>query len=155
MCNSEVFFYLFRFDCRFSFLFLCSIFCNAVGRRHDRVLLAPVASCSMFVCCIGVLHIQVHCCEKKHAVLATHAACYQQALRRYHSRRVHARCFEEGDLVLRCVQCAKGTNKLAPKRERPYLVVQVTRPGAVCLETEDGIQLQNSWNIDHLCKFYL
>ena len=32
---------------------------------------------------------------------ATRASCYQQALRRYHSRRVHARCFEEGDLVLR------------------------------------------------------
>ena len=34
---------------------------------------------------------------------ATRARCYQQALRRYHSRRVHARCFEEGDLVLRHV----------------------------------------------------
>ena len=33
----------------------------------------------------------------------TRVARYQQALCRYHSRRVHARCFEEGDLVLRCV----------------------------------------------------
>ena len=28
------------------------------------------------------------------------AARYQQALRRYHSRKVHARSFEESDLVL-------------------------------------------------------
>ena len=31
---------------------------------------------------------------------AVRAARYQQALRRYHSRKVHAPSFEEGDLVL-------------------------------------------------------
>ena len=85
---------------------------------------------------------------------ATCAACYQQALRRYHSRMVHSWCFEEGDLVVRHVQSAKGTNKLSPKWEGPYRVVRVTRPGAVRLETGDGTQLQNSWNIEHLRKFY-
>ena len=85
---------------------------------------------------------------------ATRAARYQQALRRYHSRRVHAQCFEEGDLVLRSVQSTKGTNKLSPKWEGPYRVLRVTRPGVVHLETGDGTQLQNSWNIEHLCKFY-
>ena len=34
---------------------------------------------------------------------AMHAACYKQAMCRYHSRRVHAQSFEEGDLVLRRV----------------------------------------------------
>ena len=34
---------------------------------------------------------------------AVRAARYQQALRRYHSRKVHARSLEEGDLVLRRV----------------------------------------------------
>ena len=85
---------------------------------------------------------------------AVRAARYQQALRRYHSRRVHARSLEEGDLVLRHVQSAKGTNKLTPKWEGPYRVVRVTRPAAVCLETEDGTKVQNSWNIEHLRKFY-
>ena len=92
--------------------------------------------------------------EENRLRAATRVACYQQALRRYHSRRVHARCFEEGDLVLRRVQSAKGTNKLSPKWEGPYRVVRVTRPGAVRLETGDGTQLQNSWNIEHLRKFY-
>jgi hypothetical protein len=44
---------------------------------------------------------------------------------------------------------------LTPKWEGPFRVVRVTRPGAVRLETGDGIQLQNSWNIEHLRKFYL
>ena len=92
--------------------------------------------------------------EENRLRAATRAAHYQQALRRYHSRRVHARCFEEGDLVLRRVQSAKGTNKLSPKWGGPYRVVRVTRPGAVRLETRDGIQLQNSWNIEHLYKFF-
>ena len=57
--------------------------------------------------------------EENRLRAATCAARYQQALHRYHSHRVHARCFEEGDLVLRRVQSAKGTNKLSPKWEGP------------------------------------
>ena len=91
--------------------------------------------------------------EENRLWAATRVACYQQALCRYHNR-VHARCFEEGELVLRRVKSAKGANKLSPNWEGPYRVVRVTRPGAVRLETGDGIQLQNSWNIEHLRKFY-
>ena len=50
------------------------------------------------------------------------AACYQLALCCYHSHMIHARSLEEGDLVLRCVQYAKGSNKLMPKWEGPYRV---------------------------------
>ena len=85
---------------------------------------------------------------------AVRAACYQQALRHYHSRKVHARSFEEGNLVLRRIQSAKNSNKLMPKWEGPYRVIRVTRPGAVRLETEDAILVSNSWNIEHLRKFY-
>ena len=45
-------------------------------------------------------------------------------------------------------------NKLTPKWEGPYGVIRVTRPGTVRMETEDGILVSNSWNIEHLCKFY-
>ena len=92
--------------------------------------------------------------EENRLQAATRAARYQQAPCRYHSHRVHAWCFEEGDLVLRRVQSAKGTNKLSPKWEGPYRVVQVTRPSTVRLEIGDGTQLQNSWNIEHLRKYY-
>src|SRR5215216_2060180 len=99
-------------------------------------------------------HDDIVLLEENRLRAATRAARFQQALRCYHSRRVHARCFEEGDLVLRRVQSAKGTNKLSPKWEGPYRVVRVTKPGAVRLETRDGTQFQNSWNIEHLHKFY-
>ena len=92
--------------------------------------------------------------DENHLRAATRVAHYQQALCRYHTYRVHARSFEEGDLVLRRVQSAKDTNKLSPKWEGPYRVVRVTRPGAVRPETGDGTQLQNSWNIEHLRKYY-
>ena len=82
--------------------------------------------------------------EENNLRVATRVARYQQALRCYHSCKVRARCFEEGDLVLRRVQSAKGTNKLSPKWEGPYQVVRVTKPGAVRLETRDGTQLHNS-----------
>src|SRR4051812_45740972 len=82
--------------------------------------------------------------EEDRLQAAVRAACYQQALRRYHSRKVKARSFEEGDLVLRRVQSAKNHNKLTPKWEGPYRVKRVTRPGAVRLETEDGTPVSNS-----------
>ena len=55
--------------------------------------------------------------EKDRLRATVWAARYQQALRRYHSRKVRARSFEGGDLVLRRVQSAKNSNKLTPKWE--------------------------------------
>ena len=92
--------------------------------------------------------------EEDRLQAAVRAACYQQALRRYHSRKVHARSLEEGDLILRRVQSARNSSKLTPKWEVPYRVIRVTKPGAVYLETKDGIPVSNSWNIEHLCKFF-
>ena len=92
--------------------------------------------------------------EKDRLRVAVRAACYQEALRRYHSRKVHARSFEEGDLVLRHVQSAKNSSKLTLKWEGPYPVTRVTRPDTVRLETEDAIPVRNSWNIEHLRRFY-
>ena len=85
---------------------------------------------------------------------AVRAACYHQALHRYHSRKVHARSFEEGDLVLRHIQSANNSNQLTQEWEGPYQLTRVTRPGAVRLETEDAVPVSNSWNIEHLRKFY-
>ena len=50
---------------------------------------------------------------------AVRAAHYQQALCRYHSRKVHARSFEEGDLVLQRIQSAKNSNKVDAEVGRP------------------------------------
>ena len=61
--------------------------------------------------------------EEDRLQAAVRAASYQQALRRYHSRKFHARSLEEGDLVLRRTQSAKNSNKLTPKWEVPYRII--------------------------------
>ena len=72
------------------------------------------------------------------------SARYQQGLRRYHSRHVRPRTLEVGDLVLRRIQSSQGINKLSPKWEGPYRVAGTPRPGAVRLETEEGVPVTNS-----------
>ncbi|XP_066311200.1 uncharacterized protein [Miscanthus floridulus] len=53
------------------------------------------------------------------------SAKYQQALHRYHSRRVRSRAFNIGDLVLRLVQSNKNRHKLSPSWEGSYAVAEV------------------------------
>ena len=85
---------------------------------------------------------------------ALRAARYQQALQRYHCRSVRSRTLEVGDLVLRRVLSREGLHKLSPMWEGPFKVAHVSRPGAARLETQDGVPIQNAWNIQHLRKFY-
>ena len=77
-----------------------------------------------------------------------------QALWRYHDRSVRSRTLEVGDLVLRWVLSREGLHKLSPMWEGPFRVARVSRPGAARLETQDGIPIQNAWNIQHLRRFY-
>ena len=82
------------------------------------------------------------------------AAGYQQALRRYHCRNIRSRTLETGDLVLRRVLSREGLHKLSPMWEGLFKVAHISRPGTVRLETQDGVPIQNAWNIQHLRKFY-
>ena len=59
--------------------------------------------------------------EKRDMALAR-SAVYQQDLRRYHSRRVKTRTFQEGDLVLRLIQDQTDMHKLSPPWEGPFVV---------------------------------
>ena len=82
------------------------------------------------------------------------AARYQQALRRYHCRSVRPRTLEVGDLILRRVLSREGIHKLSPMWEGSFRIARVSRPGAARLETQDGVPIQNAWNIQHFQKFY-
>ena len=53
------------------------------------------------------------------------SAKYQQALRRYHSRRVWGRAFNVGDLVLHLVQSNKNRHKLFPPWKGSYVITEV------------------------------
>jgi hypothetical protein len=82
------------------------------------------------------------------------SARYQQTLRRYHDKAIRHRSFVVGDLVLRLILTGEGWHKLSPLWERPFMVLEVTRPGSYRLTQMDGTKVGNSWNIEHLRKFY-
>jgi hypothetical protein len=81
-------------------------------------------------------------------------ARYQQTLRRYHDKDVRHRSFAVGDLVLRRILTGEGRHKLSPPWEGLFIVSEVTRPRSYRLTQMDGTEVGNSWNIEHLRKFY-
>jgi hypothetical protein len=74
----------------------------------------------------------------------------QQGIR-YHDRNVKERSFNVGDLVLRRIQNTEGLHKLSSPWEGPFTVAKVTGPGSYRLQTLEGEDVNNSWNIDQLC----
>jgi hypothetical protein len=82
------------------------------------------------------------------------SARYQETLRRYHDKVVRHRSFVVGDLVLRRILTGEGRHKLSPLWEGPFIISEVARSGSYRLTQMDGTEVGNSWNIEHLRKFY-
>jgi hypothetical protein len=82
------------------------------------------------------------------------SARYQQTLRRYHDKAIRHRSIVVGDLVLRRILTGEGRHKLSPLWEGQFVVAEVTRPGSYRLTQMDDTEIGNSWNIEHLRKFY-
>jgi hypothetical protein len=91
--------------------------------------------------------------EDRYAALIQ-SARYLKVIRRYHDRNVKERSFNIGDLVLRRIQNTEGLHKLSSPRVGPFTVAKVTGPGSYRLQTLEGDDVSNSWNIDQLCRFY-
>jgi hypothetical protein len=79
---------------------------------------------------------------------------YLQSMRCYHDRNIQERSFNVGDMVLHCIQDETGLHKLNSRWEGPFIVSKVTRPGSYQLVYQDGQEVPNSWNIEHLRKFF-
>ena len=87
---------------------------------------------------------------------------YQQDLRRYHSRRVRSRTFQEDDLVLRLIQDQSDMHKLSPPWEGPFMVSKNLHNGSYYLidvrEHKDSHKSEEEtrrpWNIAHLWPYY-
>ena len=87
---------------------------------------------------------------------------YQQDLRRYHSRRVKSRTFQEGDLVLRLIQDQSDMHKLSPPWEGPFVVSKNLNNGSYYFidirERKDSCKSEEEtrrpWNIAHLRPYY-
>ena len=84
----------------------------------------------------------------------TQLARYLQGVRRYHDRNVQQRSFSIGDLVLRRIQDETGLHKLNSRWEGPFIISKVTRPRSYRITDVDGNEVPNSWNIEHLRRFY-
>jgi hypothetical protein len=79
---------------------------------------------------------------------------YLQGIRRYHDRNIKEHPFNVGDLVLRRIQNTEGLHKLSSPWEGPFTVAKKTGPGSYRLQTLEGEDISNSWNVDQLCRFY-
>jgi hypothetical protein len=92
--------------------------------------------------------------EEARCAALVQSARYQEGIRRYHDRNVKERSFNIGDLVLRRIQNAEGLHKLNSPWEGPFTVAKVTGLGSYRLQTIEGEDISNSWNVDQLCQFY-
>jgi hypothetical protein len=92
--------------------------------------------------------------EEARCTALVQSARYLEGIRRYHDCNVKERSFNVGDLVLRRIQNTEGPQKLSSPWEGPFTVAKVTGRGSYRLQTLEGNDVNNSWNIDHLCRFY-
>jgi hypothetical protein len=92
--------------------------------------------------------------EEARCAALVQSARYLEGIRCYHDRNVKERSFNVSDLVLRRIQNTEGLQKLSLPWEGPFTVAKVTGPGSYRLQTLEGEDVNNSWNIDQLCRFY-
>jgi hypothetical protein len=92
--------------------------------------------------------------EEARCVALVQSARYLEGIQRYHDHNVKERSFNVCDLVLHRIQNTEGLHKLSSPGEGPFTVAKVTGPGSYCLQTLEGDNVSNSWNIDQLCQFY-
>ena len=98
--------------------------------------------------------------DKKRDIALDRSAVYQQDPRRYHSRRVKTRTFQEGDLVLRLIQDQTDMHKLSPPWEGPFVVSKNLHDGSYYLiDVRDNShnsdeETRRPWNIALLRPYY-
>jgi hypothetical protein len=92
--------------------------------------------------------------EEARCAALVQSARYLEGIRRYHDRNVKERSFNVGDLVLRHIQNTEGLHKLSSPWEGPFTIAKVTGPGSYRLQTLEGDDINNSLNIDQLCRIY-
>jgi hypothetical protein len=98
--------------------------------------------------------IDINGLEEARCAALVQSARYLEGIRRYHDRNVMERSVNVGDLVPRSIRNTEGLHKLSSLWEGPFTVAKVTGPGSYRLQTLEGEDVSNSWNIDQLCRFY-
>ena len=102
--------------------------------------------------------------EEGRLLALSRSTIYQQGLRRYHSRKVKPRSFQEGDLVLRLIQRTAGQHKLSAPWEGPFVIsralgndsyylIDAQKPKARKRD-DSGKESERPWNANLLRRFY-
>jgi hypothetical protein len=80
---------------------------------------------------------------------------YQVQTKAWRDNTVIPREFNEWDLVLVRTTRTESRGKLEPKWEGPFIVKTKASPSAYRLATSSSEDLDHSWNIDNLRKFFV
>ncbi|KAL0448881.1 UNVERIFIED_CONTAM: hypothetical protein Slati_1444500 [Sesamum latifolium] len=80
---------------------------------------------------------------------------YKNTMINSYNKRVKARSFQVGDLVLWRVDTLKPIGKLDPTWEGPYKITGIIGRGAYELEDLEGRPLPRPWNVHNLKKYYV
>jgi hypothetical protein len=102
----------------------------------------------------GSRRVDIDRLEEARCAALVQSARYLEGIRHYHDRNVKEQSFNIGDFVLRHIQNTEGLHKLSSTWEGPFTVAKVTEPGSYRLQTLEGGDISNSWNVDQLCRFY-
>jgi hypothetical protein len=86
--------------------------------------------------------------EEARCAALVQSARYLDGIQRYHDCNVKECSFNVGDLVLRRIQNTEGLHKLSSPWEGPFTVAKVIGLGSYRLQTLEGEDVSNSWNID-------
>jgi hypothetical protein len=92
--------------------------------------------------------------EEARCAALVQSARYLEGIRRYHDRNVKEHSFNVGDLVVCRIQNMKRLHKLSSPWEGPFTIAMLTGPSSYRLQTLEGEDVNNSWNVDQLCRFY-
>jgi hypothetical protein len=93
--------------------------------------------------------------EERRNTAVVNVRKYQESLKRYYNKSVVQRELNIKDLVLKKDICTKDKHKFSSPWEDPFIIVDVTTPGAYVLAEVDGAMLLNTWNADQLHKYYV
>jgi hypothetical protein len=100
------------------------------------------------------IRVDIDGLKEAHYATLVQSAMYLEGIQRYHDRNVKERSFNVGDLVLRRILNTEGLHKLSSPWEGPFTIARVTGPGSYRLQTLEGDDISNWWNVDQLCRFY-
>jgi hypothetical protein len=98
--------------------------------------------------------VDIDSLEEARCAALVQSAWYLEGIRRYHDHNVKERSFNVSDLVLHLILNMDGLRMLSSPWEGPFSVSKVIGPGSYCLQTLEGYDISNSWNVDQLCRFY-